>query len=430
MKILIVHYRYFITGGPERYLFNVKNALEKKGCEVIPFSVKTSHNVSSQYENYFVDNIGYSDSVYVDSYPKSLRTYIDLLSREFYSFKVKRKLKKLIRDTHPDVCYLLAYKRALSPSVIDACAELNIPIINRLSDYNSVCGAAHLYRDGRVCEDCIRGSKKNCFTHRCLKGSTLFSLMRYCSIILHQKLRMDNKISSFICTNEFMRIQMRNDGYRADSLKLLPTFFHETENTKLQRKENRLSDKIKFLFIGTLDEKKGLYDLLEVLSSLKQSHPNFLLNIVGGVNAAEQARVKQLIVENKLEEHVTFESFKHDGNVFEAYSNTNVVVLPSRIYENLPNTLIESIYFQRPVIVPDFGSFTYTVDESVSFKYSALSLNSLKQVIKSILEHPTEIISKSEQCDIFFQKNFSEEYHLEKLLKLFEETIRSYNKRY
>lgn len=120
MKILIVHYRYFISGGPERYLFNVKEALEEKGHQVIPFSIKNTQNEKSEYSDFFVDNIGKSDEVFVNKYPKTLRTYCDLVFREFYSFSVKKKLKRLIRETKPDVCYLLVYKRALSPSVIDA----------------------------------------------------------------------------------------------------------------------------------------------------------------------------------------------------------------------------------------------------------------------------------------------------------------------
>ena len=42
MKIILVNYRYFISGGPERYYFNIKEILEKNGHEVIPFSVKSS----------------------------------------------------------------------------------------------------------------------------------------------------------------------------------------------------------------------------------------------------------------------------------------------------------------------------------------------------------------------------------------------------
>lgn len=35
MKIILVNYRYFISGGPERYYFNIKEILEKHGHEVI-----------------------------------------------------------------------------------------------------------------------------------------------------------------------------------------------------------------------------------------------------------------------------------------------------------------------------------------------------------------------------------------------------------
>ena len=54
MKILLVNYRYFISGGPERYYFNIKEILEHNGHEVIPFSVKSMRNVPNDYEKYFI----------------------------------------------------------------------------------------------------------------------------------------------------------------------------------------------------------------------------------------------------------------------------------------------------------------------------------------------------------------------------------------
>lgn len=97
MKILIVHYRYFITGGPERYLFNIKSALEKRGCEIIPFSIKTSHNISSKYESYFAENIGHSDSVYMDNYPKNIKVYWDLISVSSTPLESRKNLKSLLK---------------------------------------------------------------------------------------------------------------------------------------------------------------------------------------------------------------------------------------------------------------------------------------------------------------------------------------------
>lgn len=59
MKIALVNYRYFISGGPERYLFNVKSLLEAQGHEVIPFSVQNKRNVPSEYEDYLTSNKGF-----------------------------------------------------------------------------------------------------------------------------------------------------------------------------------------------------------------------------------------------------------------------------------------------------------------------------------------------------------------------------------
>ena len=53
MKIILVNYRYFISGGPERYYFNIKEILERNGHVVIPLSVKNSRNFSSDYEILF-----------------------------------------------------------------------------------------------------------------------------------------------------------------------------------------------------------------------------------------------------------------------------------------------------------------------------------------------------------------------------------------
>ena len=37
MKIIVANYRYFIAGGPEKYMFKFIEAAEKRGVEIIPF---------------------------------------------------------------------------------------------------------------------------------------------------------------------------------------------------------------------------------------------------------------------------------------------------------------------------------------------------------------------------------------------------------
>lgn len=423
MKILLVHYRYFISGGPERYLFNIKEALEQRGHKVIPFSIKTSRNVPSEYSKYFVDNIGKSDAIFVKDYPKTLKTYCDLVSREFYSWKVKYKLKKLIRKTRPDICYLLVYKRALSPGVIDACHEFGIPIVNRISDYNTVCGAGSLYHNGKFCTKCFDDNDLSCVKNKCIKGSLLFSVMRYLSIKLLHLLAFDKKISAYICTNGFMEEMMVQRGYDEHKLNVIPTFFKEKELYQTLDKSNVPDGIIKILYIGNIDESKGIYDLIDAIELLSHKTVAFRLYIVGGLHKEENDKVLSLLKEKEIDRFVCFHPFRNDGRVFEYYLECNITVLPARWPENLPNTLVESLYFNRPVVVPRWGSFKYTTNEKVAFYYEALSPSSLADTLYKIVLNHELVHSKSIECQNFFKDNYEETAHVCKLLSLFEHVI-------
>ena len=56
MNILIVNKYYFVSGGPERYLFTLEKKLNKDGHRVIPLALKVSANVESEYSDDFVDS--------------------------------------------------------------------------------------------------------------------------------------------------------------------------------------------------------------------------------------------------------------------------------------------------------------------------------------------------------------------------------------
>lgn len=423
MKILLVHYRYYITGGPERYMFNLISSLEELGHEVIPFSIKMKQNHINNYADYFARNIGNSDTVFVNDYPKNLRTYFDLISREFYSFYVKRKLKKLILDTKPDICYLLVYKRALSPSVIDACFDCHLPIVNRISDYNTVCAASSLFHKNKYCDLCLKNDSY-CIFRKCVQGSFVFTIVRYLSIKLSKLLNFQKKIDAFVCTNSFMIEKMVAYGYDSQKINLIPTFFRETDEYKSLNKSQIIGQKINFLFIGNVDESKGVFDLINALALVKVKTISFSLKIVGGLHKKTNSKMLDLIRNYNLETFVEFVPFVNSGKVFEYYLKSNVSIIPARWVENLPNTLIESIFFHRPVVVPNWGSFLSTTDESVAFRYKALDFKSLADVIYNVIQNPDNIIRKSNNCQKYFESHYSEKSHINSLLKLFDKLIK------
>ena len=66
MRVIVANYRYFIAGGPERYMFNFMEAAGKLGVEVIPFSIQNPQNCPTEYAPYFArpraDALMYADT--------------------------------------------------------------------------------------------------------------------------------------------------------------------------------------------------------------------------------------------------------------------------------------------------------------------------------------------------------------------------------
>ena len=57
MKILFINYAHFITGGSERYLFNIVDKVKSHGHEVIHFSMVSKDNYKCSEEEYFASPI-------------------------------------------------------------------------------------------------------------------------------------------------------------------------------------------------------------------------------------------------------------------------------------------------------------------------------------------------------------------------------------
>ena len=93
MRILLVNYRYFISGGPEKYMFNIKTMLENQGHEVIPFSIHSNKNVATEYSKYFVEPIGGRDAIYFEEVKKTPRSIWQMLTRSIYSKEVEKAIQ-------------------------------------------------------------------------------------------------------------------------------------------------------------------------------------------------------------------------------------------------------------------------------------------------------------------------------------------------
>ena len=101
----------------------------------------------------------------------SLLTKFQLFARTIWNSSTYREITALIREHHPDVIHCHNTFPLISPSVYWAAARQGVPVVQTLHNYRLVCINPYLYRNGRICEDCLGRSPLRGVIHRCYRGS-------------------------------------------------------------------------------------------------------------------------------------------------------------------------------------------------------------------------------------------------------------------
>lgn len=244
---------------------------------------------------------------------------------------------------------------------------MGVPVINRISDYNPVCGAASLYHEGKFCDACFADADRSLLKKDCVKGSKLFSMMRYFPSNSRKCWRWIGKSADMSVLMVLWKRWWRDVVMIRENFRSYLPFPWEAWICSCWQ-----GHAFRFWYTATFIYWKHWW--IERYLRLGRSNGNietpyfgFPSEHCGRLAWRGEPAYAWIIGSKKLTGHVTFEPFRSDGRVFEYYLDNHVTVLPARWSENLPNTLIESLYFHRPVIVPQWGSFKYTTDLSVAF---------------------------------------------------------------
>lgn len=410
MKILIINSRYFLSAGPEKYMFGLMKIFERCGHTVIPFSVKNSKNNKTPYVKYFAEPIGGSDKVYFEEYDKlNPKTIFQMFGGQFYSFRVKRKLKKLIRDTKPDVAYLLHHYNKLSPSVIDACKELGLPVVMRLSDFSLVCPAGHLMRDNFPCEDCINKSLFSAVKYKCVKNSMLTSFIKAKAMLFHRFIRIYKKVDYVVSPSQFTISKMRKVLHAR--MVHIPTFIYHNE-----KYNPKVGDYA--LFVGRVEPEKGLLWAIKAFEGTKYN-----LKIVGDSHSGYDKVLKDYVKEYGLK-NIEFVGPKFGADLKKLYRNSRFFIMPNVWYENMPNVALEAMSYSKPILTSDLGS----MKEIVQNNYNGF------------LVMPNDIIALRDKIRLFFKndklcrtlgrnsfndanKRYNPEKHYQRLIAIFKKVI-------
>jgi glycosyltransferase involved in cell wall biosynthesis len=253
-----------------------------------------------------------------------------------------RRFRRLARELRPDVVHFHNTFPLISPAAYVACKREGLAVVQTLHNYRLLCPKTTLYRQGRVCEDCIgRVLPWPGVAHACYHDSAAQTGVIAAMLALHRLGRTWSRaVDIYITPSAFAKALFLRGGLREDHLFVKPNFVNSTGETRTGAGDY-------FLFAGRLVEHKGVEVLLEAWTRLKPAPP---LRIAGdgplsaGVAAFAQSRPE-----------VEYLGRQPHAAVQGLMRGARALLFPSTWYETFGMTAIEAFAAGLPVIASNIG---------------------------------------------------------------------------
>lgn len=384
-KILIVHNYYQVPGGEDSVVENEKNMLLENGHEVILY---TRHNNEIKSRGIF--------------------SKLMLPLETIFSIKTYRELKKKIKEDKVDIVHIHNTFPLISPSVYYSARQCKVPIVQTVHNFRLLCPGATFTRDNKICEECVRKSLFSSVKYKCYRGSLVQSIILAFTLAFNRAIGTYNKIDGYIALTDFNKKKLA-------TLINKDKIFIKANFVKKNRDILQSNSKEYFLFLGRIDELKGVKLLVEAWKEINNSK----LLIVG--KGPLENEVNKYIRENNIC-NIELLGFKQKEEVMGLISNSKALIVPSQWYEGFPMTIVESLSLGTPVVAGDIGNLSTIIidgENGLLFKY-----DNKEELIEKInrLENNSKLLEKLSNGAI---ESFNNQYDS---IKNYELLIDIYNK--
>lgn len=129
------------------------------------------------------------------------------------------------------------------------------------------------------------------------------------------------------------------------------------------------------VFVGRLDEAKGIFELLEIVKKLKiKINDKFSLAILGTGVQEIQVKLIKKIKELKLDENIKLLGYLNGKEKYAAMKSAKSFIFPSRD-ESFPIVVLESLACGLPTIVSDLPAYSAIFPEDMVIRSHYLDVN-------------------------------------------------------
>jgi glycosyltransferase involved in cell wall biosynthesis len=368
MRIILVHNQYRLSGGEDGVVLREKSILEKAGNDVVTY-VRSNRDIDD----------------------RTALGRIRAMHNTVWSRASKTEFTSILSKFRPDIVHVHNTFATISPSIYFACKEGNVPVVQTLHNYRLVCPAATLFRNGKLCHECVGHSPFRGVLHGCYHKSRGQTAVVSAMLETHKLLgTWQNLIHTYIALTVFAREKFVEGGLPASKIVIKPNFLDVDPGPK-----QGVGDYA--LFLGRFSPEKGVSTLSESWEILPRNIP---LVCVG--DGPLRAELEQRACAAGLT-NISFLGQKSQEEVMVLLKGARFLVLPSEWPEQFPLVVVEAFGCGLPVVCSNAPSLDSIVLDGVTgLIFRAADREDLCEKVQFAWEHP----------DLMFQygQNARQEY--------------------
>lgn len=393
MRILQINKFLYCKGGSETYMFGLAEGLQRRGCNVHYWGMADEQNIVPDRDGLFAPSKDFQRCVGV----RKIGTAFDSI----YSAQNRKKIGAFLAQHDIQIAHIHNFNFQLTPSILPELKKKSLKIVYTAHDSQLACPYHRLYnfQNDHTCLKCIDGSFYHCVFDRCFEGSLLRSgIAALESYFFHSFKFYEKYIDLIISPSQFLAdiIARRYSG----RIEVLPNFVSLPAATASVKDGN-------IIYVGRVSQEKGILELAK-----RFEHAGVPLTVIGGgPDLTALMNYKNIRALGPL----------HGAVLFDHMRRAKFIIQPSRGFENCPMTVIEAFACGTPVIAPEHSGFKELIKPGrtgffVDFK-STDFIDRIKEI--SGMYSP----SLSEYCIKDFTEKYSEEHHLGRIIKYYEELL-------
>jgi glycosyltransferase involved in cell wall biosynthesis len=327
MKILFINTYYYpnLFGGTEQSLYLLANGLKtQQQCAVFTVDGLQKAGLTKELINdVLIYRSGTKNFNFESRFNKTETILGKIKNRlaDIYNPKALSHFKQVIDEFAPDIIHTNGL-RGIGPQIWKIAAKKNIKVVHTLRDYY-------------VLDPTMKLIHTTLFFK--LWRSFFLSYFKYISVLTAPSAFTLNTVLSYKKNNTLAVTQVVPNCITFKAQELEQNFSNNNHSTP-----------VKYLFVGTLVEYKGILQLLEAFKLMKNKDAELIICGTGPLSE----NIKQ---ESLCDKRIKYKGQLQKEALIEQYKQADVCIIPSLWEEPFGRVVIEAAYYANALIASDKG---------------------------------------------------------------------------